>query len=147
MRIPGFSMRAMGWIPREKRPGLYLKSLLLILILALSYVPVFQEAHVLTHVDSVHETHLGDGSVLRGVNSGEFNGGEVNSGEVDGEVDIDIDRACLDCLALTGLSIIFSTLAIFFRNQTRQRSPRQDEAEQRLSGSASLYPTRAPPRG
>ncbi|MBN9125075.1 MAG: hypothetical protein J0I90_02295 [Nitrosospira sp.] len=143
MRIPGFSMRAMGWIPREKRPGLYLKSLLLILILALSYVPVFQEAHVLTHVDSVHETHLGDGSVLRGVNSGEFDGGEVNSGEVD----IDIDRACLDCLALTGLSIIFSTLAIFFRNQTGQRSPRQDEPEQRLSGSASLYPTRAPPRG
>lgn len=133
MRISGFSMRAMGWIPREKRPGLYLKSLLLILILALSYVPVFQEAHVLTHVDSVHETHLGDGSVLRGVNSG--------------EVDIDIDRACLDCLALTGLSIIFSTLAIFFRNQTGQRSPRQDEPEQRLSGFASLYPTRAPPRG
>lgn len=143
MRIPGFSMRAMGWISREKRPGLYLKGLFLILILALSYVPVFQEAHVLTHVDSVHETHLGDGSVLRGVSSGEFNGGEVGSGEVD----IDIDRACLDCLALTGLSIIFSTLAIFFRNQTCQRSPRQDEPEQRLSGSASLYPTRAPPRG
>lgn len=137
MRIPGFSIQAVGWIPREKCPDLYLKSLFLILVLVLSSVPVFQEAHVLTHVDSVHETRLDDGSVSS----------ESNSGEVDGEIDSDIDRACLDCLALTGFSIIFSTLAVFFRNQIRQRSPRQDEPEQRLSRSASLYPTRAPPRG
>jgi hypothetical protein len=132
MRIPGFSMRGMGWMPKGKHPGLFLKSLFLIFVLALSSVPVFQAAHALTHVDPVHETHLGDGS---------------GSSEFDGELDDDIDRVCIDCLALTGFSIIFCALAIFFRNPTRPRSPLQDGPEQHLSSIISLYSTRAPPRG
>jgi hypothetical protein len=114
-------------MPRDKHPGLFL-----ILVLALSCVPVFQAAHALTHVDSVHETHVGDG---------------YGSSEVDSETYGDVDRVCIDCLALTAFSIIFSALAIFFSKQTRQRNLLQDRPEQHLSGAASLYFSRAPPRG
>jgi hypothetical protein len=134
MRTPGFSMQVMGRLPyaREKHMGMFLKSLFLILVLALSFIPVFQATHALTHVDSIHEAHAGD---------------EPRPGEADSEMGGDIDRVCIDCLALTAFSIIFSTLAIYFRKQTRQLSLLQGEPEQLLSSSASLYSTRAPPRG
>lgn len=133
MRTPGFSMQLVGRMmyAREKHSGMFLKSFL-ILVLALSFVPVFQATHALTHVDAVHEVHFGD---------------EPGLSEASSEMDGDIDRVCIDCLALTGLSIIFSVLAIYFCNQTRQCSLLQDGSEQLLPSSASLYSTRAPPRG
>jgi hypothetical protein len=111
---------------------MFLKSLFLILVLVLSFVPVFQAAHALTHVDSVHEVHSGD---------------EPRLSEAGSEMDSDIDRVCTECLALTAFSIIFSTWAACFQNQTRQLSLLQGEPERVLSGSVSLYSTRAPPRG
>lgn len=134
MRTLCFSMQVMGWIPRagKKHMDMLLKSLFLVLVLALSFVPVFQAAHALTHVDSIHEVHSGD---------------EPGLSEAGSDVDVDMDRVCIDCLALTGFSIIFSTLAIFFHHQTRQRGLLQDRPEQLLPSSASLYSTRAPPRG
>jgi hypothetical protein len=111
---------------------MFLKSLFLILILALSFVPVFQAVHALTHVDSIHEAHSDD---------------EPGLSEVGSEMDSDIDRVCTDCLALIAFSIIFSTWAVCFRNQTRQLSLLQGEPGRVFSSSASLYSTRAPPRG
>ena len=135
MRTSGFSMKAMRrqvLYAREKPPGLFLRSLFLILVLALSFVPVFQAAHALTHVDSIHEAHAGD---------------EPAPSEAGSEVDSNIDRVCIDCLALTAFSIIFSTLAIFFRNHTGERHRLRNGPARVLPGSAPLYSTRAPPRG
>jgi molybdopterin converting factor small subunit len=55
-------MQAMGRTAytSEKYLGTFLKSLFLILVLALSFFPVFQAAHALTHVDLIHEAHSGD---------------------------------------------------------------------------------------
>jgi hypothetical protein len=135
MRTLDFSMKAMRrqvLYSREKPSGLFLRSLFLILVLALSFVPVFQAAHALTHVDSIHEALASD---------------EPAPSEGGSDVDSDIDRVCTDCLALTAFSIIFSTLAIFFRNHTGQRNRLQDGPACVLPGSAPLYSTRAPPWG
>ena len=133
MRTIGFSMQIMRRqvsYAKEKPSGMFLGSLFL--VLALSFVPVFQAAHALTHVDSVHEVHPGD---------------EPGLSEIGSKIHGDIERVCIDCLALTAFSIIFFTLAISFRNQTARRCPLQRSLAHVRRGSASLYSTRAPPRG
>jgi hypothetical protein len=132
MRTTGFSMQIMRWqvsYAKEKPSAVFLGSLFL--VLALSFVPVFQAAHALTHVDSVHEVHPGD---------------EPGLSEIGSKIPGDIDRVCIDCLALTAFSIISFTLAIPFRDQMTRHRPLQRSLAHIYLGPASLYSTRAPPR-
>jgi hypothetical protein len=116
----------------EKAPSMLFKGLFLIFVLALSFVPVFQATHALTHVDPIPEAHANDGQGLNEL------GGEINGDE---------DRVCIDCLALTAFSIIFSALAIFFHNQAKRCNSPQHKHGCILPYSPSPYSTRAPPRG
>ncbi|SCY17753.1 hypothetical protein SAMN05216420_10380 [Nitrosospira sp. Nl5] len=104
------------------------KELFLVLVLALSFVPVFQAAHALTHVahtDTISTTQA-----------------DTNQGESD----TDADKICLDCLALTAFSIILPILAIFFFGQTMRQRLLRVKSRQVLRNLTSPYLTRAPPR-
>jgi len=83
------------------------KALLLILVSALTFLPILQGAHALTHVDDAEIT----GTIYADEHE--------ESGEIDAEPAIDADRACLDCLALAGLTIIFMALVVLSSNQRR----------------------------
>ena len=83
------------------------KALLLILVSALTFLPILQGAHALTHVDDAEIT----GTI--------YADGHEESGEIDAEAGIDADRVCLDCLALSGLTIIFMALVVLSSNQRR----------------------------
>jgi hypothetical protein len=83
------------------------KALLLILVSALTFLPILQGAHALTHVDDAEIT----GTI--------YADGHEESGEIDTEAGIDADRVCLDCLALAGLTIIFMALVVLSSNQRR----------------------------
>ncbi len=104
------------------------KGLFLILVLALSFVPVFQVAHALTHV--AHADMSGD----------------VRADGDQGEREADTDRICLDCLALTAFGVILPILAfLFFGQMRRQRLP-HSKSRRVLLDFSSPYFTRAPPR-
>lgn len=59
--------------------------------------------------------------------------------------DTDNDRLCLDCLALTGLSVIFSILAIGFSSQTRRKVRPYRKPQPLLLNFYTTYSTRGPP--
>lgn len=108
------------------------KGLFLVLVFALSCVPVFQAAHALTHI--VHVDPIG--------------AAQADSDQGHDEIDADsgADRICLECLALTAFSIFLPVLAIFFFDQMkRQRLPQLKSGRILLNFSFS-YLTRAPPR-
>ena len=88
----------MGVIPEKYLTMLRKKlsrKLFLLLILALSLVPVFQAAHMLTHIvpADMIEIIQADGGLHQD----------------EGDADASVDKICLDCLALTALSVIFSS--------------------------------------
>src|SRR6187455_248337 len=64
------------------------KGLFLILVLVFSFVPIFQATHALTHVDIIGVVQADDHE-------------QSETGPDSG-----LDRACLDCLALSAFSII-----------------------------------------
>lgn len=102
-------------------------SLYLILVLVLISVPVFQAAHALTHVSDIAT----------------INPVQVeNSHDQD---DTDFDQICLDCLALTAFSIIFSILAAFSVNLIMQGRLRELKHKRIHLHFFSIYLTRAPP--
>jgi hypothetical protein len=109
------------------------KKLFLILVLALSFVPVFQATHALTHV--THVAHVDAIDTAQADNS-----------QAGSETDTDVDRICLDCLALTAFSIILPILAIFFFDQTVRRPLPHAKSRQILGSFSSPYLTRAPPQ-
>ncbi|MGH8684964.1 MAG: hypothetical protein ACREUM_06370 [Nitrosospira sp.] len=111
------------------------KKLFLILVLALSFVPIFQATHALTHV--AHVAHVDAIGTAQADNS-------QAASETD--VDTDVDRICLDCLALTAFSIILPILAIFFFDQTVRRPLPHAKSRQILGSFSSPYLTRAPPQ-
>lgn len=117
------------------------KQLFLILVLALSLVPVFQTAHALTHVGEITSSDIfpepGTGSdtpkdVIHSI-ADEADDGAYN------------DRLCLDCLALTGFSIIFSILAIGFSSQIRRHIRPYRKSQPLLLNFYIPYSTRGPP--
>lgn len=83
------------------------KALLLILVSALTFLPILQGAHALTHMD--------DAEIAGTI----YADGHKESGEIDAEAAMDTDRVCLDCLALSGLTIIFMALVVLSSNQRR----------------------------
>ena len=101
--------------------------LYLVLALTLISVPIFQAAHALTHVNEVDTISLTQVD---------------NSHDQD---DADFDKICLDCLALTAFSIIFSILAVFSVNLIMRQQLRHIKREHILRNFFFTYLTRAPP--
>ncbi len=112
------------------------KGLFLILVLALSFVPVFQVAHALTHV--AHADMSGDAQA-------DGDQGEREA-DTDTDTDTDTDRICLDCLALTAFSVILPILAFLFFGQMRRQLLPHSKPGRILLDFSSPYLTRAPPR-
>lgn len=101
--------------------------LYLVLAIAIISVPVSQAAHALTHVSDIAT----------------INPVQVeNSHDQD---DADFDQICLDCLALTAFSIIFSILAAFSVNLIMQGRLRELKHKHIHLHFFSKYLTRAPP--
>jgi len=94
-------------VSRGKSFSMILRALLLILVSALTFLPILQGAHALTHVDDTEIT----GTI--------YAGGHEEGGEIDAQAGIDADRVCLDCLALAGLTIIFMALVVLSSNRRR----------------------------
>lgn len=102
-------------------------SLYLILALTLISVPVLQAAHALTHVTDIDT---------------------ISSVQVDSDQDkndTDIDKICLDCLALTAFSAIFTILAFFFHGKVMRQLLSYLKLRYILSNFSSPYLSRAPP--
>ena len=102
-------------------------TLYLILVLALISVPIFQAAHALTHVSDITAI-------------------EQSQADIHDEEDAGFDKICLDCLALTGFSILFSILAAFSLNLLIQQQLRHIKRKPVLCNYFLTYLTRAPPR-
>jgi len=79
------------------------RQLFLLLVLALSLVPVFQAAHMLTHIAPADMIELiqADGGLHQ-------DGGDADAG---------VDKICLDCLALTAFSAVLPVLLICLFDQ------------------------------
>jgi hypothetical protein len=103
------------------------KGLILILVLALAFIPVLQAAHMLTHVDAVDAT-------------------QVDQGQGASETDTDADRICLECLVLAAFNIIFFLRLIFLFDQMRRQPLLSSGYSPVSSNFSSPYRTRAPPR-
>ncbi|WP_052494036.1 hypothetical protein [Nitrosospira sp. NpAV] len=103
------------------------KGLFLILILTLSFVPVFQATHALTHVDIIGVVQADD------------------PGQNELDPDSDLDRICLDCLALTAFSIIPLILPSLFLDPMMRQLPPLLKSRHTLLDFSSPYLTRAPP--
>lgn len=119
-------------------PIMLRKQLFLVLALALAWVPVLQAAHALTHVGEITSDQIFSSSekmedaAVKGVIP-----------PADGEADN--DRLCLDCLALTGFSVIFSILVIVFSSQTRRQARLYRKLPPLFFNSYTPYSTRGPP--
>ena len=118
------------------------KQLFLVLVLALAWVPVLQAAHALTHVGETTPGHIVSSSETMESAAIESVTPPV-AGEADGEADN--DRLCLDCLALTGFSVIFSILVIVFSSQTRRQGRLYRKLPPLFFNSYTPYSTRGPP--
>lgn len=105
------------------------KSLFLILALALVSVPVFLMAHAFTHFVEADAISIAD----------------AGSPHVEDDHDIDIDDICLDCLALTGLSAIFSALGFLLVGQTTLRLLARQIVRHHQQRKPSPYGPRGPP--
>ncbi len=104
-------------------------SLYLILALMLIAVPVFQAAHALTHVTDI--------DAISSV--------QVDSNQDKNDLDSDIDKICLDCLALTAFSAIFTILVFFFHGKVMRQLLSYLKLRYILRNLSSPYLSRAPP--
>ena len=91
----------------ESFPMILRKAFFLILVSALTFLPILQGAHALTHVDDAEITGM------------IYAGGHEEGGEIDAEAGSDVDRVCLDCVALAGLTFIFMALVVLSFNQRK----------------------------
>lgn len=110
------------------------KILFLILVVALSVVPVLQAAHALTHVggaDLIDNAYADGGLEERGL--------DLDDG-------VDGDKICLDCLALTGFSIAVAVLPVFFFDQSRRKPLSYLVSKPILQDFSFPYFTRGPPQ-
>jgi len=105
------------------------KGLFLILALVLLSVPVLQTAHALTHfahADTISTT-------------------PADSDQGESDTDADIDRFCLDCLALTAFGAALPILAFFFVARMMRQPLPHLKRRRILRNFSSPYLTRAPP--
>lgn len=111
------------------------RELFLLLVVVLSFVPVFQAAHMLTHVAPADMTGMtqADGNLHEDLHEGES------------DADAGVDKICLDCLALTFSVILPFLLACLF-DQTRRRPLTYLKSRHCLLDFSPAYLTRAPPQ-
>lgn len=102
-------------------------SLYLTLALTLISVPVFQAAHALTHITDIDTINL------------------VQVDSDHDQDDADLDKICLDCLALTAFSVISSILAAFSINLILRVRLQGLKSGHILRNFFFTYLTRAPP--
>ena len=104
------------------------------LLLALSCMPVFQAAHMLTHVTS----DATGGIVQVDVH--------LEDSEAETDAESDIDKICLDCLALTAFSVVLPVLLVCPFDQMRHHLPLRWKSRRRLLDFSFAYLSRAPPQ-
>jgi len=104
-------------------------SLYLILALTLISVPVFQAAHALTHVTDI--------DTISSV--------QVDNNQDRNNTDTDIDKICLDCLAFTAFSAIFSILVFLLHNKVMRQFLSYLKLRYIVRNFSSPYLSRAPP--
>lgn len=122
------------------------KILFLILLSALSFVPILQAAHALTHVGEADIIDVAQADGHQAENDIDADTRADAGAGAGAHADVDSDRVCLDCLALTGFSIIFAIFAAFFCDQiSRQPLPFLKSSFVRVN-SSSPYLTRGPPQ-
>jgi hypothetical protein len=108
-----------------------------LLLFAFVLVPVFQSAHMLTHIEVANAVLATAPSVQRA---------DVTAVEEGVDGDPDFDKICLDCLALAAFSVLLPALAAYFSGVPgRLLSPDLDSRRLSLYFSA-LYLSRAPPQ-
>lgn len=105
-----------------------------LLILALSLVPVFQAAHMLTHVVPADMIEMVQADV------------GLHEDDGDADADANVDKICLDCLALTALSVILTVLLVCLFGQTERCPPVHRKSRHPLPDFSVAYLTRAPPQ-
>lgn len=105
------------------------KGLFLILALALLSVPVLQTAHALTHFVHVDTVSMPP----------------ADSAQGESDTDVDNDRVCLDCLALTAFGVFLPILAFFFVARMMRQPLPHLKHRSILRNFSSPYLTRAPP--
>src|SRR5690348_11487210 len=108
------------------------RQLFLLLVLALSLVPVFQAAHMLTHI--VPTDMIGMVQPDGGLH------------EDEGDADANVDKICLDCLALTAFSVIVVILAVSLFGQRGGCPPVHRKSRCPVPDFSFAYLTRAPPQ-
>jgi hypothetical protein len=118
------------------------KQLFLVLVLALAWVPVLQAVHALTHVGEITSSLIV--SELETMESAAIES-VIPPVADEAEGESDNDRLCLDCLALTGFSVIFSILVIVFSSQTRRQARLYRKSQPLFFNSYTPYSTRGPP--
>lgn len=114
-----------------KYNSLMIRSNILYLILAITLisVPVIQTVHTLTHVTDVDTI-----SMI-----------QIDSIQDKSDDDADIDKICLDCLALTTYSDISFMLVFPFYNQVIRQQLSFLTLRYTLQNFSSDYHSRAPP--
>jgi|SRR3954447_8005834 hypothetical protein len=113
------------------------RELVALLLLALVSVPVFQAAHMLTHVETVGAAP--DAALVA-------QAGDMTSSEEGASADPGVDKICLDCLALAAFSIVLSTLPVHFFSPVRRLLTLHLNSTRRFLDFSSLYLSRAPPQ-
>jgi hypothetical protein len=108
-----------------------------LLLFALVLVPVFQSAHMLTHVETLGSLH--DAALAAQT-------GDVTTGEDGEDADSGFDKICLDCLALAAFTVVLLTLAVHFFGVARQLRVAHANSKQSFLDFSTLYLSRAPPQ-
>lgn|SRR5690348_15456443 len=108
-----------------------------LLLFAFVLVPVFQSAHMLTHIEAADV-----------VSDGALAAQEAHMVPDEGSVDADsdFDKVCLDCLALAAFTVLLPTLTAYFSSAAPSLLiPHADPSRRTLDFSAP-YLSRAPPQ-
>jgi hypothetical protein len=108
-----------------------------LLLFALVLVPIFQSAHMLTHIKTPDSPH--DAVLIAQT-------GDIVAGENGEDVDFGFDKICLDCLALAAFSVALFTLAVLFFGATRRLRVSHSNSRRHFLDFCTPYLSRAPPQ-
>lgn len=126
-------------MPKLRMSGrsLLLRAFSALLLFALVLVPIFQSAHMLTHIetpDSFHDPALG------------AHPDAVTAGEDGDDVDSGFDKICLDCLGLAAFSVVLLTLTVHFFGASRRLRVAHPNSRRHFLDFSTPYLSRAPPQ-
>lgn len=73
-------------------------------------------------------------------------GGHLENSQAETDTESDIDKICLDCLALTAFSVVLPVLLVCFFDQIRHHPPLHGKSRRRLLDFSFAYLSRGPPQ-